>query len=1572
MKTRAGGLESPYLDAELVLAPPRAELAQAALVSAEESPFVQIEHVLKEPVRRPPEEVPLPARIVVVDANDKPLTAGDYAFHQGSVHQTGTLSTSGYAYFGKIDPRKPFVFEITDRVCAIRSGAYLDPDDPMIEYGGTWFDWTLVRDNKNPEKDFWPYYQREMDWVTKLEAYDVTIRRRIDRFLQHEHITRRPIQIAAPVLSDWSKVRIRATPVELRTGPIVRYTDYQSAVIWLETVTPCMVRVTYKKGGAGDVNACYATSVRVGGRHFAFVEIDKLLQETIYSYTIDLAPLPGSGSIPVDPSDLRSRFPKKLTPAVTAAIKEQLKSASLDGKSWPTFRTLRAKYTSELRFATGSCRWYPGDKNHDKDWGPDMLDELGNWLVLNRREKWPSFLFFGGDQIYSDEIGDDTGAMLVRGRFASRIPGPPDPSPAVREKLVDGAWAGRFAHRYQKYKSPSIELYEITSKTLQTLDSLYKHNPEIKGIYKEYPEKDRKQALDERYKTLRNRRQLNQQKSEASDERATKEALAALPAVDKLETVSEPFRVHLLHWRAGFDVELQRNPMGSRYLNLNYLLWQIPDFEKQLPSFAEREGYTVTLDRNSHGHPAASGDGHAADFAEYAYAYERAWTTSRGVRRLFANVPTFLMFDDHEATDDWNFDATWVRMLHNPNDKFLMWPKTLTDALAAYWVYQGFGNKAPSQWKRDDPRVAALVEAQENGTDALPQLRKCIYKACFPQPAKDPRATFQAGLSLDWHYQLPFDPPFLVPDCRTRKFLVPSDEGIPILNHEDKKNAPQSRTIDKAQLEWLHSCLVGKKGGASVAFVAPSTPFLMQRKVMGFMLDPGLAARAALDGIDLASLTAAIFDSSRAGRLSSPGQLRLFRRSSDLEHMIRDRSWRDFWGLIDDMHKAGSPVKTLILVSGDVHHNYCMTANPPGKGRPTPELLQITCSGLQTTIRPEFTRDVAEDQGSSSFNVGKYRLVPGFMSKNGTGAPDLVLFENAVALVRAKFDGEVNVRVEFLSRKSGASKADTHVYWYTSGPSYLRGGQPAFSPAFHGRAGDVRADLHSLVSNRKELEEPIDREEESIVDLEPYAGLDVEDEHQESDELAFEDFGTETGSDEGIELEAIGDVEGSDEFDQFLETGDDADQEIDEFNGEDEHEPPVDYPKSQQEYGNLADESSSDAEQSQDEIFVPGATDRFVVLVSGYNYFAKQDDYSPLARNRARVIAAKTEFKEDNTLVFVWFSVAEGKVRINRRRGTEWKLKNTKDWTTIDEFEVAKGTTHTFAFEAINPRKHYAGSHAFKQDEANSVLSVVDICTFLSFLGHHRQASLLEFSVLSHGFWNGPILVNSEEQTASSQEARNPTDKDARGRKDFKPANLTAGQLKNIQDAFAQDGFSWIWGCFVSPAARSIVQGVADSKMRRTPWGKRVSGLDGAEYLADGSTPDNHKFRFKLGRDNIDAFAENWDSQFFPTGVDHFDKTFAEIKAFAKKHSDDTYCQTLAVATGKPCFGPPLGTSSNYAATDPYRPGTPVVHWVERGKKRPKPESGSEANYSATIEFFENTMKMSEDPEKRGYVRYAP
>ena len=141
-----------------------------------------------------------------------------------------------------------------------------------------------------------------------------------------------------------------------------------------------------------------------------------------------------------------------------------------------------------------------------------------------------------------------------------------------------------------------------------------------------------------------------------------------------------------------------------------------------------------------------------------------------------------------------------LRMVHSQRDHSRMWPKTITDALCAYWVYQGMGNKARSQWQRD-PRAAALERAQRAGIDALPELRQCIYRAVMAASPTDAHSPFQTGLSLDWHYQLPFEPPFLVPDCRTRKRLVPKDDAMRVIDHG--RNPPQSETIDARQIVWL-------------------------------------------------------------------------------------------------------------------------------------------------------------------------------------------------------------------------------------------------------------------------------------------------------------------------------------------------------------------------------------------------------------------------------------------------------------------------------------------------------------------------------------------------------------------------------------------------------------------------------------------------------------------------------------------------------------------------------------------------------------------------------------------------
>lgn len=1016
----------------------------------------EFEELVAKPAQPRIEETREASRLLVVDDSNQPLIAGEYAFYQGTQAERGRFSAerAGRAYLGRIDPAKPFLFEVRDRVCAIRAGAYIDPDDPHIEYGGTWFDWSRVRDDKDPERSFWPHYQREMDAAFAAESRQTTIQRRVDRFLQHEHLTRRPMRIAKPYLSQLSKLRICAVPARIRVGPFVRYTDRERAVIWLETVSPCMVRIRCRKSGAASERPHHASTVRVGGRHFAAVEIVGLEEHTFYDYTVELAPLPAAGArIPVEQADFGSVFPP-LTAAVRDDMKRQCAAASLSDTEWLSFRTLRATYNDRLRFATGSCRWYPGDKNEGKDWGPDMLHGLGDWLRVHAKAKdqWPAFLFFGGDQIYSDEIGDDHGEMLAQGRFASRVPGPADPSGTLRGKLVDGAWAGRFAHRYKSYQDPPAKLVERTRENLKSLDVLYRKHPEIRNIYLRYPETGSKESRELAYELMSAlTRALG---GKVNDQKVYDKAKGILRTVDKLNLESGSFRAFLPHWKAGFSPATRRNPMGRRYLSHNFVLWQIPDFEEWLPSVFD-SGNVAVVQPNVRGHRSVAGALHAADFAEYAYLYERAWTTSRGVRALLAHVPTFLMLDDHEVTDDWNFDVSWARMLHNRKDALRMWPKTLTDGLVAYWVYQGWCNKAQgpnarSRWNSEDPRIKALTTAQRNGSDALPALRRCIHDACFmplpppppsnpndPKETRDPKYSYQTGLSLDWHYQLPFDPPFLVPDCRTRKRMVPADDDMRSIDHDNPAQAPLSQSIDHAQLEWIRKALLGWRGG-TVAFLAPSTPLLLQKKVMDIMTKPETAS-AAWDKGDPGYAVATALNSTRLG-FGSNRMLRVFRRGTDLEHMIRDRNWRDLWGIAEGMHKAQSPVKTLVLVSGDVHHNYAMTANLPGAGRPKPELLQITCSGLQTTIREERKEKLASALGLRPFDVGKYRLRPGFMQKNGSGPSLLALYQNTVAMVDVRMKPEVDIAVTYMSG------AENFVFRYSSAAAYLKNGESVFSP----------------------------------------------------------------------------------------------------------------------------------------------------------------------------------------------------------------------------------------------------------------------------------------------------------------------------------------------------------------------------------------------------------------------------------------------------------------------------------------------------------------------------------------------
>jgi len=80
----------------------------------------------------------------------------------------------------------------------------------------------------------------------------------------------------------------------------------------------------------------------------------------------------------------------------------------------------------------------------------------------------------------------------------------------------------------------------------------------------------------------------------------------------------------------------------------------------------------------------------------YAGELARARAALPAVRRVLANMPTYMIFDDHDVTDDWNLTARWRDRVHaSPAGR-----RIVANALAAYWAFQGWGND-PGQFGPD-------------------------------------------------------------------------------------------------------------------------------------------------------------------------------------------------------------------------------------------------------------------------------------------------------------------------------------------------------------------------------------------------------------------------------------------------------------------------------------------------------------------------------------------------------------------------------------------------------------------------------------------------------------------------------------------------------------------------------------------------------------------------------------------------------------------------------------------------------------------------------------------------------
>nr|ACB12956.1 hypothetical protein [Thauera sp. E7] len=116
------------------------------------------------------------------------------------------------------------------------------------------------------------------------------------------------------------------------------------------------------------------------------------------------------------------------------------------------------------------------------------------------------------------------------------------------------------------------------------------------------------------------------------------------------------------------------------------------------------------------------------------------------VQRLFAHLPTAMIFDDHDITDDWNLSREWEEVAYgHPFSR-----RVIGNAVFGYLINQAWGN-------HPDAFDGQLMDQVQSSLDT--------------PGAEAHEALIDRLLRFDcWHYSWPTQPPLVVIDGRTHRW----------------------------------------------------------------------------------------------------------------------------------------------------------------------------------------------------------------------------------------------------------------------------------------------------------------------------------------------------------------------------------------------------------------------------------------------------------------------------------------------------------------------------------------------------------------------------------------------------------------------------------------------------------------------------------------------------------------------------------------------------------------------------------------------------------------------------------
>ncbi len=119
--------------------------------------------------------------------------------------------------------------------------------------------------------------------------------------------------------------------------------------------------------------------------------------------------------------------------------------------------------------------------------------------------------------------------------------------------------------------------------------------------------------------------------------------------------------------------------------------------------------------------------------------------------RALANVPVYMIFDDHDVTDDWNLSALWETTAYeHPFSR-----RIIGNALLGYMLCQGWGNQ-PENFGGVIEQCQQLLNAEKDQNELDKEIQDELIDRLFH---------FHC-----WHYSLPTSPRLVVLDTRTHRW----------------------------------------------------------------------------------------------------------------------------------------------------------------------------------------------------------------------------------------------------------------------------------------------------------------------------------------------------------------------------------------------------------------------------------------------------------------------------------------------------------------------------------------------------------------------------------------------------------------------------------------------------------------------------------------------------------------------------------------------------------------------------------------------------------------------------------